>query len=228
MRGLHSVGRVPQAQHERWNPCEKVLNVNNVGNLRLKWSYTTGVVVYSSPAVANGVVYVGSDDDNVYALNAKHRCQALELHHRRRCVFLARRGEWRGLCRLGRLQRVRAERQDRRQAVELRHRRLCGFLARRGQWGGLCRVGDDNVYALNANTGAKLWSYNTGKRLVFLARRGEWGGLCQLGRLQRVRAECQHRRQAVELHHRRLCAIPRPLWRMGSFMSARLMPTCTR
>ena len=27
---------------ERWNRCEKVLNVNNVGNLGLKWSYTTG------------------------------------------------------------------------------------------------------------------------------------------------------------------------------------------
>ena len=27
--------------------------------------------VESSPAVANGVVYVGSDDGNVYALNAK-------------------------------------------------------------------------------------------------------------------------------------------------------------
>ena len=56
---------------QRWNPCEKVLNVNNVGNLGLKWSYTTGGDVASSPAVANGVVYVGSDDDNnVYALNA--------------------------------------------------------------------------------------------------------------------------------------------------------------
>ena len=55
---------------QRWNPCEKVLNVNNVGNLGLKWSYTTGSEVYSSPAVANGVVYVGSDDNNVYALNA--------------------------------------------------------------------------------------------------------------------------------------------------------------
>ena len=44
----------------RWNPCEKVLDVNNVGNLALKWSYTTSNPVYSSPAVANGVVYVGS------------------------------------------------------------------------------------------------------------------------------------------------------------------------
>jgi eukaryotic-like serine/threonine-protein kinase len=35
------------------------------------WSYTTGKQVLSSPAVANGVVYVGSFDNNVYALNAK-------------------------------------------------------------------------------------------------------------------------------------------------------------
>jgi outer membrane protein assembly factor BamB len=28
-------------------------------------------IVYSSPAVANGVVYVGSDDDNVYAFGLK-------------------------------------------------------------------------------------------------------------------------------------------------------------
>ena len=34
------------------------------------WNYTTGGDVDSSPAVVGGVVYVGSDDDNVYALNA--------------------------------------------------------------------------------------------------------------------------------------------------------------
>ena len=33
------------------------------------WSYTTGNYV-DSPAVVNGVVYVGSFDGNVYALNA--------------------------------------------------------------------------------------------------------------------------------------------------------------
>ena len=56
---------------ERWNPCEKVLNVNNVGKLGLKWSYTTGGPVGSSPAVANGVVYVGSADNKVYAFGLK-------------------------------------------------------------------------------------------------------------------------------------------------------------
>ncbi len=34
------------------------------------WSYTTGSTVQSSPAVADGIVYVGSDDDRVYALSA--------------------------------------------------------------------------------------------------------------------------------------------------------------
>jgi outer membrane protein assembly factor BamB len=54
----------------RSNPCERVLNVHNVGNLSVKWNYASASVE-SSPAVANGVVYVGSDDSNLYALNAK-------------------------------------------------------------------------------------------------------------------------------------------------------------
>ena len=61
---------------------------------------------------------------------------------------------------------------------------------------------DDNVYALNASTGAQLWSYPTGDGCDILARGGEWGGLCRLERRQRVRAERQHRREAVELRHR--------------------------
>jgi outer membrane protein assembly factor BamB len=39
-------------------------------NGQLKWNYTTRGAVESSPAVANGIVYVGSDDNNLYALNA--------------------------------------------------------------------------------------------------------------------------------------------------------------
>ena len=55
---------------ERWNQCETVLNVHNVGRLGLKWRYGTGSGVVSSPTVANGVVYIGSRDGNVYALKA--------------------------------------------------------------------------------------------------------------------------------------------------------------
>jgi outer membrane protein assembly factor BamB len=35
------------------------------------WSYTTGAFVASSPAVANGVVYVGSYDGKAYAFGVK-------------------------------------------------------------------------------------------------------------------------------------------------------------
>ena len=37
---------------------------------RTLWDFTTGGAVKSSPVVANGIIYVGSDDGYVYALNA--------------------------------------------------------------------------------------------------------------------------------------------------------------
>ena len=37
---------------QRWNRCEHVLNVDNVGSLVLKWSYATNGYVHSSPAPA--------------------------------------------------------------------------------------------------------------------------------------------------------------------------------
>ena len=45
----------------------------------LKWTFTTGSLVESSPAVANGVVYVGSYDYKVYAIGNQPR--ALCTHH---------------------------------------------------------------------------------------------------------------------------------------------------
>src|SRR5579871_6060192 len=60
------------ANGTRFNPYETILNTQTVGGLQLKWKYTTGPYpgVVSSPAVVNGVVYVGSEDKNVYALDA--------------------------------------------------------------------------------------------------------------------------------------------------------------
>ena len=53
-----------------FNPYENVLSPDTVGNLALDWKYTAQGINLSSPAVVNGVVYVGSQDHNVYALNA--------------------------------------------------------------------------------------------------------------------------------------------------------------
>jgi len=45
-------------------------NTGPVEDITEQWSYQTGGAVNSSPAVADGTVYVGSSDDNVYALDA--------------------------------------------------------------------------------------------------------------------------------------------------------------
>lgn len=37
----------------------------------LKWQFATGAAIHSSPAVADGVVYVGSQDSRLYALDAE-------------------------------------------------------------------------------------------------------------------------------------------------------------
>ena len=109
----------------------------------------------------------------------------VELHDRRRnpaCAVLARRGEWRGLCRIGRLQSVRAERQHRRPAGELNNRDIVETAPAVAN--GVVYIGanDFNVYALNASIGALLWSYATSFFVAILARGGKWGGLCRLVR----------------------------------------------
>jgi hypothetical protein len=99
----------PWAQFHRYNmrrsnPCEKVLNVQQriraerqhrrqALELRHRqpcvfldrggeWrSYATGSYVWSSPAVANGVVYVGSNTGKRIRAGRQERCQALELHY---------------------------------------------------------------------------------------------------------------------------------------------------
>src|SRR5439155_370499 len=58
------------ASHKAWNATENVLGPNTIGGLGQAWTAATGLSVYSSPAVANGTVYVGSNDGKLYALDA--------------------------------------------------------------------------------------------------------------------------------------------------------------
>jgi len=56
--------------HTGVNRYENVLSPSNVAGLGLDWRFRTRGIVNSSPSVVNGVVYIGSDDRNLYALNA--------------------------------------------------------------------------------------------------------------------------------------------------------------
>ena len=57
---------------QRWNPFETLLGVNNVESLQQKWKYfiESETVGGSSPAVSNGVVYLGGPGSDLYALDA--------------------------------------------------------------------------------------------------------------------------------------------------------------
>src|SRR6266571_551392 len=60
------------AQHTHFNPYEKVLSPINVSGLVKDWQVVVGnkEKIYSSPAVAGGVVFVGSADGHLYAFVA--------------------------------------------------------------------------------------------------------------------------------------------------------------
>ncbi len=60
------------AQHTRYNPFERILSPTTVSGLKTAWtSEPTGSSISSSPAIANGVVYVGSNDHKLYAYKAE-------------------------------------------------------------------------------------------------------------------------------------------------------------
>jgi outer membrane protein assembly factor BamB len=56
-------------KHQGYNPYENVLSPSNVAGLNETWRSTMGPM-QSSPIVANGIVYLGSFDGNLYALDA--------------------------------------------------------------------------------------------------------------------------------------------------------------
>ncbi len=58
------------AQNTRNNPYEHMISPANASQLRKEWSFQTSLFIRSSPAVANGLVYVGSVDHSLYAINA--------------------------------------------------------------------------------------------------------------------------------------------------------------
>lgn len=147
------------AGHSGLNPYENVLGPANVGGLQLDWSYQTGGPV-GLPAVANGVLYVGSEDTNLYALNAS--TGALLWTYATGVAFTSSPGVANGVAYVG------------------CSNGLCALNATTGAllWtfsgGGTPTVANGVVYidspngesALNAATGALLWQYPLGAPTV--------------------------------------------------------------
>jgi outer membrane protein assembly factor BamB len=132
---------------QRWNPYETVLDVSNVGRLKLKWTNPiipdqltseSSEAGPTSPVVANGVVYVGvsnNDPIGLYALNASTGARLWNFA-------------------TGAVQASPA---------------VANGVVYFGATSGSLNVQNSSgsVYALNARTGAKLWSYAAGTLFNF-------------------------------------------------------------
>ena len=55
------------AAHTGASPDMSISKDAVAGSMVANWSATTGAAIFSSPAVANGIVYVGSNDNKLYA-----------------------------------------------------------------------------------------------------------------------------------------------------------------
>jgi outer membrane protein assembly factor BamB len=56
--------------HQGNNPNETSLNTSNASSLKLKWKFKTPGALIAEPVIVNGIIYQGSNDGNMYAINA--------------------------------------------------------------------------------------------------------------------------------------------------------------
>ena len=143
----------------RHNPYESVLNPTTVRNMILRWSHQTGGSLDSSPAVVNGIVYVGSYDNHVYALNAK--TSTLLWKYTTGGRVRSSPAVASGVVFAGAFDNNVYALNARTGALLWKYTTGSSVVSSPTVGDGIVYVGswDHNVYALSASTGAVLWSY---------------------------------------------------------------------
>jgi outer membrane protein assembly factor BamB len=147
---------------KRTNPYENVLSPSTVGSIDMDWSFPSGVAGFSSPAVANGVVYIGSNNFSVYAVNATTGVQLWSFATGG--AVNPSPAVANGVVYVG------SDDQNVYALNATTGAKLWSFTTGYVVFSspvvanGVAYVGskDSTVYALNASTGAKLWSFTTG------------------------------------------------------------------
>jgi len=154
---------------DRSNSYENELSPATVGGLKLLWSYTTGGSVQSSPSVVNGVVYVGSNDNNLYALRADTGAKLWSFPLNTGGIFHASPAVANGVVYIG---SSNDEPNDKLYALDGKTGAVlwtyfgdgasiyCSPAVANGVV--YFASGDGDLYALNAKTGALLWSFGIG------------------------------------------------------------------
>ncbi len=148
-----------------FNPHENVLNTSNVAGLVEKWSLSTYSPVLGAPAVVGGVLYVGSENQSAYAINAATGKVAWRVHVgpissapavANGMVYVASYGP------------VVALDASTGATVWTFSTYRGGFLSSPAVANGVVFVASHTtaiVYALDASTGAELWSFQSSNRV---------------------------------------------------------------
>lgn len=126
------------------------------------WNCTTEGEVHSSPAVANGIVYIGSYDDNVYAFNATtgekiwNYTTGYDVYSSPAVVD--------GVVYIGSSDKNLYALNATTGAKIWNYTTVFWVVSSPAVVNEVVYVGswDGNVYALNATSGAKMWNYTTG------------------------------------------------------------------
>jgi carboxypeptidase T len=128
---------------------------NNV----LKWKYTTRAPVESSPAISNGVVYVGSNEGNVYAFNATTGSKL--WNYTAGGVIYSSPAISNGVIYIGRKDVFALNAST---GMKIwNYSNGYGFSSSPAIANGVVYIGgeDSNAYALDASSGKKLWNFTT-------------------------------------------------------------------
>ncbi len=126
------------------------------------WNFTTGNGVYSSPAVADGVVYVGGYDGNMYALNAANGVKLWNYS-------TGRQGVYSGPAVVNGIVYFGCDDHNMYALWAANGAKIWNFTTRSVIYSspavadGVVYFGsyDHDIYALDAATGAKIWNYTT-------------------------------------------------------------------
>jgi serine/threonine protein kinase len=176
------------AQHTHFNPHEQLLSPSNVARLVLAWTASTKGTISSSPAVTNGLVYVGSEDHKLYAFEAA--TGQMRWSASTEGAIVSSPAVANGLVYVGsndsKLYAFEAVMGQLRWSVSTRE--AIGFsspvVADRVVYIG---SGDSKQYAFEAATGQLRWSAPTGREYhLLLVSSDQWAGLCRLMGLQAV------------------------------------------
>ncbi|HLX56480.1 MAG TPA: PQQ-binding-like beta-propeller repeat protein, partial [Ktedonobacteraceae bacterium] len=148
-------------QHTRFNANERQLNIGNVNGLELYWSVATDNQVISSPAVANGIVFIGSNNKHFYALDSKNG-KALWSYVSKADIGSSP-AIANGIVYVGSSDHKLYAFNERTGAVVWTYATESAIWSSPSVANGIVYVGsnDSTLYALDARTGTGLWSYAT-------------------------------------------------------------------